>query len=204
MSLEWEQLYKLGTDVAGFALYHPAQLAHRNDTPCGWWDEAEPEFRDGRLVAFCTGSDGTFTLKFVQRPLSATEEKALVVSQAFRYVVEDERLYWDNTNCLPSEDTFESAEDDEHGWLELPNGRYRVTVHALDWFDGIPDAEREAAGDISHYVVRVEPVTSFREVPAPKSAPWLQASKSWHAHRVAQLGGSEEAEPGTTADGGGM
>jgi hypothetical protein len=116
------------------------------------------------------------------------EEKALVVSQAFRYVVEDERLYWDNTDCLPSEDTFERAEDDPHGWLELPNGRYRVTVHALDWFS-LPDAEREAAGDISHYIVRVERVPSFRGVPAPKSAPWLLASKSWHAKRVAQEGG---------------
>jgi len=168
MGLEWEQLYKLGTDVAGFALYHPARLAHRNNTPWGWWDEAEKEFRSGGLVAFCTGSDGTFTLKFVQRPLSAAEEKALVVSQAFCYVVEDGRLYWDNTNCLPSEDTFERAEDDPYGWLELPNGRYRITVHALDWFDGISDAEREAAGDISHYIVRVEPVASFRGVPAPK------------------------------------
>jgi hypothetical protein len=189
MGLEWEQLYKLGTDVAGFALYHPARLAHRSDTPCGWWNEAGPDFRDGRLVAFCTGSDGTFTLKFVQRPLSPAEEKALVVSQAFRYLVEDGRLYWDNTNCLPSEDTFESAEDDEHGWLKLPNGRFRITVHALDWFDGITAAEREAAGDISHYIVRVEPVASFRGVPAPTSAPWLQANRSWHAQRLKQLGG---------------
>jgi hypothetical protein len=188
MSLEWEQLYMLGTDVAGFALYHPDRLAHRSDSPLGWWDEAAEEFRTGRLVAFCTGSDGTFTLKFVQRPLSVAEEKALVVSQAFRYLVEDGRLYWDNTDCLPSEDQFERAEEDEEGWLVLPNGRYRVTVCALDWFTDLSDTEREAAGDISHYVVRVEPVPSFQDVPAPESAPWLQASKSWHAKWVEQRG----------------
>ena len=83
---------------------------------------------------------------------------------------------------------IERAEDDPHGWLELSNGRYRVTVHALDWFS-LPDAGREATGDISHYIVRVEPVSSFRGVPAPKSAPWLLASKSWHAKRAAQEGG---------------
>jgi hypothetical protein len=185
MALEWEQLYKLGTDVAGFALYHPVRLAHRGKAPLGWWEEAEQEFREGRLVAFNTGADGTFTLKFVQRPLFAAEEKALVVSQAFRYLVEDGQLYWDNTNCLPSEETVEEAAADPDGWLELPNGQYRITVHALDWFS-LPDAEREAAGDISHYIVRVEPVSSFREVLAPKSAPWLLASKSWHAKRVAE------------------
>lgn len=191
MSLEWEQLYKLGTDVAGFALYHPGRLAHRNEAPLGWWDEAEEEFRTGRLIAWCTGSDGTFTLKFVQRLLSLLEKKALVTSQAFRFLVEDGRLYWDNTDCLPSEDRHQSAEEDEYGWLELPNGKYRFTVHAFDWFS-ISDAERKAGGDISHYVVQVESVSSFDGVPAPASAPWLLASKSWHAKRVKEQQGDTE------------
>jgi hypothetical protein len=63
MSLEWDKLYKLGTDVAGFLFFHPTCLAHRKDDPTGWWgDDFAEEFRAGRLVAFCTGSDGTFTL----------------------------------------------------------------------------------------------------------------------------------------------
>ena len=186
MSLEWDKLYKLGTDVAGFAFYHPARLAHRNDDPLGWWmDDAEEEFRSGLLIAFCTGSDGTFTLKFVRRPLSIAEEKALVVRESFRYHVKDGRLFWDNTNCLPSEDRFENAEDDPNGWLELADGRYRFIVHAMDWFS-IPDSEREAEADISHYIVQVEPESSFKSVRAPKTAPWLLASKSWHDKRVSQ------------------
>jgi hypothetical protein len=201
MSLEWEKLYKLGTDVAGFALYHPSRLAHRKDDPLGWWgDKFADEFKAGRLVAFCTGSDGTFTLKFVQRPLTAAEERVLVAKESFRYDVQDGRLYWDNMNCLPSEDTFEDAEADQHGWLEVPNGPYRVTVHAMDWFS-IPDAEREADMDISHYLVRFEPVSSLEDVPVPNELPWLLASKSWHAKRAAQRSAGPEAAPGVPKPG---
>jgi hypothetical protein len=200
MSLEWDKLYKLGTDVAGFVFFHPARLAHRKNDPTGWcWDDFTEEFRTGRLVAFCTGSDGQFTMKFVRRPLTPAEEKVLVVKEFFRYDVRDGRLYWDNTNCLPCEDRFDNAEDDKDGWLELPNGSYRVTVHALDWFS-IPDAEREAEADISHYVVRLEAVSSLEDVSVPKEIPWLLASKSWHATRCAQQSASLKAEQGAAAD----
>jgi hypothetical protein len=193
-------LYKLGTDVAGFLFFHPARLAHRKDDPTGWWgDDFEQEFRAGRLVAFCTGSDGTFALKFVRRPLTLAEEKVLVAKECFRYDVRDGRLYWDNADHLPCEDEFENAEDDEHGWLELPNGPYRVTVHALDWFS-IPEAEREAEPAISHYVVRFEAVASLEEVPVPKELPWLLASKSWHEKRIAEQSASPEAEPDAAPD----
>jgi hypothetical protein len=137
----------------------------------------------------------------VRRPLTAVEERVLVVQEAFRYDVRDGRLYWDNTNCLPSEDQAEEAEDDEHGWLELADGPYRVTVHALDWFS-IPDAEREAEADISHYVVRFEPVSSVEGIRVPTDLPWLLASKSWHEKRAAQRSASPEAEPGAARDGG--
>jgi hypothetical protein len=203
MSLEWEVLYKLGTDVAGFGLYHPARLAHRRRDPAGWWArDATEEFRAGRLVAFCTGSDGTFTLKFIRRPLTQAEERALVIRASFRYEVRDGRLYWDNLDCLPSEDAFEEAENDEHGWLDLADGPYRVTVHALDWFS-IPDAEREAEADISHYLARFEPVASLEEAPAPTEPPWLMASKRWQEQRAAQQRSSLAAEPARAPDRGG-
>lgn len=186
MSLEWDKLYKLGTDVAGFVFFHPAQLAHRKNAPTGWWsNDFEEEARAGRLVAFCTGKDGTFTMKFVQRPLTPTEEKVLVVKESFRYEVRDGRLYWDNTNCLPNDFLFDNAEDDKNGWLELPNLPYRVTVHALDWFS-IPKEEREAEADISHYVVRFEAVSSLDDIPVPKKLPWLVPSKLWRKKQSAQ------------------
>ena len=133
-------------------------------------------------------------MKFVRRPLTPAEEKVLVVKECFRYEVQDGRLFWDNANCLPCEDQCENAEDDEEGWLELPNGPYRVTVHALDWFS-IPDTEREAQKDISHYVVRFELVSSLEDIPVPKELPWLLASKLWHEKRVTKQSASPEAEP---------
>jgi hypothetical protein len=193
MALEWDNLYSLGTDVAAFMFFHPARLAHRKASPIDWWsnDFAE-EVRAGLLVAFTIGSDGTRTMKFVRRPLSASEERALVTSASFRYLVQDGRVYWDNSDALPSDDQLNNAEEDQNGWIELPNGPYRVTVNALDWFS-IPDAEREAEADISHYVVRFEPVTSLDEVPVPTALPELIASKSWHRSR------QEQSSDGPTA-----
>jgi hypothetical protein len=196
MSLEWDKLYKLGTDVAGFLFFHPVHLAHRKDDPTGrWGDDFAEEFGAGRLVAFCTGKDGTFTMKFVRRPLTPAEERVLVVKESFRYEVLEGRVYWDNGNCLPCQDRFDNAEDDKNGWLELPNGLYRVTVHALDWFT-IPDAERKAARDISHYLVRFESVSSLEDIPIPKELPWLLPSKSWHEARIAQQSAGHEADSG--------
>lgn len=51
MSLEWDNLYKLGTDVAGFLFFHPRRLAHRKDDPSGWWGETfAEEFQAGRIT----------------------------------------------------------------------------------------------------------------------------------------------------------
>ena len=193
MPLEWNQLYKLGTDVAGFMFFDPKPLAHRKADANDWWSkDFTREFTAGTLVAFCTGSDGVFTLKFVRRPLTPRETSALVVKESFRYEVSNGRLfrngrlYWDNSDHLPSEEQLDEADEDPEGWLEIPNGRYRITVHALDWFT-LPESEREAEGDISHYIVQFQEVRSLKEIPVPTELPWLIASKSWHEKRQAEL-----------------
>jgi hypothetical protein len=191
--MEWDKLYALGTDVAAFMFFHPARLAHRKAAPIDWWfNDFADEFRSGLLVAFATGSDGTRTMKFVRRPLSASEERALVTNASFRYVVQDGRVYWDNSDALPSDDQLNNAEEDENGWIDLPDGPYRVTVNALDWFS-LPDVEREAEPDISHYVVQFEPVASLDEIPVPTALPELISSNSWHRKRQEQTGGGPAA-----------
>lgn len=180
MSMEWDSLYKLGTDVAAFMFFHPARLEHRKDSEMGWWeDEYHEEFQRGRMVAFMTGMDRTFTMKFVRRPLTTMEEKVLVISHPFRYQVQDGKVYWDNSDCLPNNDIYDDAEKDDEGWLEISNGKYRVTVHAMDWFS-ISDEEREAETDISHYIVRFEEVDSFDDIVVPEKIPELIASKRWY------------------------
>src|SRR5262249_17102333 len=156
------------------------------EDPIDWWfNDFQKEFQAGRLIAFSTNSDGVFTLKFVQRPLTATETKALIVKESFRYEVKNGRIYWDNTDHLPSDDQLDEAQDDPEGWLELPNGRYKVTAHSMDWFS-IPDAEREAEKDISHYIIQFEKVASFDDIPVSLTLPWLPPSKSWYEQRMAQ------------------
>src|SRR5690348_15488537 len=105
MGLEWDKLHSLSTDVAAFMFFHPRRLAHRKSAPIDWWsNDYQEEFRAGLLVAFTIGSDGTRTLKFVRRALTPIEERALVTKASFRYLVLDGRFYWDNGNCLPSND----------------------------------------------------------------------------------------------------
>jgi len=186
MGLNFNELYKLGTDVAAFVFFDDKELAHRKKDPLDWWTkDFQTEFIAGRLVAFSTGADRVFTLKFVERPLTAAETRALVISESFRYHAANGRVYWDNTDHLPSADQLDQAEKDPDGWLEIPTGRYKVTVNAIDWFS-IPAAEREAEKDISHYIVQFERVESFDQVTFPRALPWLGASKQWLQKRLAQ------------------
>jgi hypothetical protein len=180
--------------VSAFVFFDDKALAHRKEDPIDWWaTDARAELEAGRLVAFCTGSDGTFTLKLVQRPLTASERRALISQESFRLQIDHGRIYWDNTDHLPSEDRMAKADDDPDGWLSLPNGAYRMTVHALDWFS-VPTAEERAAEkDISHYVVHIEKVDALDATAVPATVPWLLASKRWHEQRNAQLGGTPPA-----------
>ncbi len=187
MPLELEQLYKLGTDVAAFLFFHPESLKHRAEDEIGWWDrDFIQEFTAGTLVAFSTGTDREFTMRFVQRPLTKNEISVAVSSADFRFEVRAGRFYWDNANALPCEDQLDDAMDDENGWVHIDSGLYRLTVYALDWFS-VAQSIRDSVGDISHYIVRLEPVTSFDEIPVPHEIPCLMPSFSWHENRLAQL-----------------
>lgn len=177
MSIEWEKLYKLGTDVAAFMFFDPELLQHRLEDDHDWWSiNPEQEFLEGTLAAFHTGSDGQFTMKFIQRPLSPLEKKVLVSQSSFRFVVRNERFYWGNSDSLPSDDQLYDANDDENGWISIPNGNYYLTVYALDWFS-IPESERKKAVDISHYLVGLHDVSAWNDSPIRNEIPWLSPSK---------------------------
>tara|TARA_R110002167_G_scaffold348500_1_gene559869 strand:+ start:543 stop:1133 length:591 start_codon:yes stop_codon:yes gene_type:complete len=188
MDLEFEKLYKLGTDVAAFLFFDPDLLSHRaEEKNIAWWsDDFRQEFSQGTLAAFCTGSDGQFTMKFVQRPLSQVEREVLVSSGSFRFVVRNGRFYWDNSNGLPCEDQLDDPHDDENGWVAIENGQYKLTVHALDWYS-VSDSKRELAGDISHYIVELERAGEWGDIAIPEQLPWLMPSKQWHEQRLQQL-----------------
>src|SRR5262249_45565191 len=62
----FDRTIALGTDVAGFFLFHPSDLAHRAQAPVGWYSHGfacRKEFEAGRLVAFDAGGDGVYRFR---------------------------------------------------------------------------------------------------------------------------------------------
>ncbi|MBX9669212.1 MAG: hypothetical protein K2X93_16425 [Candidatus Obscuribacterales bacterium] len=183
MALVMEQLYQLNTEVGAFFFFDGAQLKDRESDSGNWsMTDFHKEFEAGTLFAFQTATKGNFTLKFVQRPLSDAEKKALVAQHTFFYKVHHGRLYWDNGEHLPCAEGWDEADDDPEGWLTIANGEYKVTVYSQDWFT-MPEGEREAAGDISHYVVQFEQFKGKSAPAVPQFLPWLPPSTSWYNYR---------------------
>jgi hypothetical protein len=166
----------LGTDVAGFFLFHPDDLAHRAEAPLGWYGydfACRKEFEAGRLVGFGTGSDGGFRFRVTTGALHEREERARVGSWDFRLRVR-RRVLLDNGDCLPNEDFCDEADEADERWIKLPNGDYRVTVHVLAW--GQEQAQEQpdpnaAAEDLPHYVIRFEPVEDISAIPILSTTP---------------------------------
>lgn len=52
MSIMWGSIYKLGTDVAGFALYHPDRLKAWNKVDIGWWTRRKKRIGAGGWLPF--------------------------------------------------------------------------------------------------------------------------------------------------------
>lgn len=188
MPLEFDKLFALGTDSAAFLFFDPDTLTHRVDDDVGWWyEDFKQEFTFGKLAAFITGKDGQFTLKFVKRHLTSIEKRVLVSKADFRLEVTRGRFYWDNGEAIPCDfQALDANEEDKEGWLHLANGKYKLTVHALDWFS-VSEDEREAQVDPSHFIVRLQALEDFEGIPVPTSIPWLMPSKKWHEKRLEKL-----------------
>jgi len=180
----FDQLYQLRADSGAFLIYDSKSLAHRKNDAEDWWrTDFFKEFADGNLIAFQTSERRNFTLKFVQRKLTDVEQKALVCSHTFRCSVKNKGLYWDSADRIPHVNQQNDAADDPEGWLAIKKGEYSVTVSALDWFQDITEAEREAAGSIAHFVVQFEKA-SKQDIEIPAKLPWLPPSKKYLDQRT--------------------
>lgn len=111
----------LGTDVAGFAIYHPDDFQHRWDSEMArYYDDFAAESVKGRIVGWTTGSDGSWSIKLTDRPgeLPLVEGR----SAEFLLVVRRDRVLIDDTSCLPSTE-FEPAERPDTDDTRIPTGR---------------------------------------------------------------------------------
>lgn len=175
----------VGTDSASWFLFHPADLAHRDKDPINWWayDFAiRREFIAGTLVGVTTGGDGGFSVRLTDQGLTEREKKYAVKSQSFRLRVRHGRLLIDGGYVLPSE-YGESAAEDSPNWIKVQNRDYRVTVHALAWYEepGAVDQEGGATKNaLTAYVAVFEAGQELKLFDVPASIPQLDPSRPEH------------------------
>lgn len=111
----------------------------------------------GKVIAFCTGSDGAYTFRLTRGSLTKREQRWRSCSAEFLYTVHHGKVVLDsgfNTRSFS---------------FDIPNGHYRVTLHALNWWDepGVKEMSREE--QLASYVVCFEAVADPSSV---KAVPW--------------------------------
>ncbi|MGH9972204.1 MAG: LON peptidase substrate-binding domain-containing protein [Pyrinomonadaceae bacterium] len=170
------------TDSASWFLFHPADLARRDKDPINWWAydfAVRREFAAGTLVGVTTGGDGGFSVRLTDQGLTQRENKYAVKSQSFRLRVRHGRLLIDGGYVLPSE-YGESAAEDSPDWIKVQNRDYRVTVHALAWYEepGAVDHEGSATKNaLTAYVAVFDVVQGLKAFDVPSSIPQLDPSR---------------------------
>jgi Family of unknown function (DUF6386) len=173
-----------GTDGASFFLFHPEDLKHRKDSEPDWiWDDGATEYAAANLVGFDTGGDGGFSFRITEGDLTDQERQRLVCSWDFPYIVRHNRVFLDGGDNLPSLDQLADPLDTGNArlkdkWIDLPNGNYRVTVHAVRaWTDDT----RQAIEGLTSYVIRFQPIADIRSVEPAKGQVMLFHDKGWKA-----------------------
>lgn len=149
----------VSTDVAHILIFHPDDLAHAAEWPIAWYSEPfiyPAESAAGRLIGWCTTSDGGYALRLTDGALTEREESLAGPSWTFPYTVRQGRVFIDNSDALPGEEQMTQASDDPDGWIELESGDYAVTVTAIEW-SAEPGAGEQGADKLPNYVVQFRP-----------------------------------------------
>lgn len=176
-----------GTDGASFFLYHPQDLQHRLTSPHAWpfyHFAFRPESAAGRLVVFSTGGDGGYAFRITDGPLTEREQKWLASSWDFPYQVRHGRVYLDGGYALPSDNYFDDSERNLAQWISLPNGNYKVTVHAIEWHSepgALDEDEQPTDSALASYVIQFTPIQSLSAVPVHDTPPRMECDRKWQA-----------------------
>jgi len=176
-----DKTLSVGTDVAAWFLFHPHDLAHRRAAPHNWWSSdfaIFKEFAAGTLVAVNTRADGNSTVRFTNVGLTERELTYAVSSADFRLQVKHQSLYLDGGYVLPAEecDEIEGCDPEGYGWIELPNGNYRVRVHAIAWYDepgALDEDNYSTESALAAYVVHFQSVADLDSIAPPTTLPDL-------------------------------
>ncbi|PYB73215.1 hypothetical protein [Rhizobium wuzhouense] len=158
----------LATDVAHIVLFHPDDLGHAEHWPIAWYAETfiyPVESAAGRLIAWCTGSDGVFKLRLTTGDLSERERAFSGPSFVFPYRVRHGRVFVDNSDGLPGVEKMTDPSASPELWFDLADGDYAVTVTAVEW-EAEPSARDEGHETLPNYVVAFAPLDGRSIKPA--------------------------------------
>lgn len=128
------KIIKAGTDVAAFMIFHPNDLQHAKYWPIAWYADHfiySKESEAGKLIAWDTGMDGSFELRLTMDGLTRKEKSKAGAQYDFPITVRHNRLFVDNSDCLPGDQQMYDAADYEDAWYDIPNGDYVATVTAI-------------------------------------------------------------------------
>lgn len=170
---------RLATDVAHIVLFHPDDLVHAEHWPIAWYAESfiyPVESAAGRLIAWCTGSDGVFKLRLTTGELTARERAFSGPSFVFPYRVRHGRVFIDNSDGLPGVEKMIDPSTSPDFWFELADGDYAVTVTAVEW-EAEPGARDEGHETLPNYVVAFEPLDG-RSIKPARRPPDLIGSRN--------------------------
>ena len=134
------------------------------------------------MVAFDTGGDGGYAFRATDGSLTDREKKWLANSWEFRLVVRHRRVYVDGGYALPSDDYFDESDDHPEQWVELPNGNYKVTVNAIEWYSepgGVDSKGRPTDKSLASYVIQFRVVDDLSSVRSSRTPPRLETSKDY-------------------------
>ncbi|MFK3780312.1 DUF6386 family protein [Agrobacterium sp. NPDC089420] len=192
-----DRTIEIDTDVAGFLIFHPDDLAHRAADPIAWYAYSfayRKESAAGRLLGFGTGADGGFLIRLTMDQPTATEVKFAGARWSYPLIVRHGQVYLDNTDGLPGEEKMDDPGDFPDRWFSLPNGSYRVDVQA------IARSQPGAPEELPDYVVSFNPVADIAGIAVAGNLPDLRQAPGWQAKasgsQDAGFGLWQNAEPG--------
>ena len=187
----------VSTDGAQIVLADPASLLEHRHDPGGWQYTAGATLIDrqnGHFLYFSTGGDGGFEVRVTDRQLDPRESEHAGKSIVLRLRVGQAGLLLDGSYAWPDESAPEL--DDSYGsYFDIPTGDYAATITVIDRpmdseyrFTDIDDPE----GPLVDYVIQLDKVKDFTNVPMMEAMPTLIAYESPSIHEFYPMSYFEE------------
>jgi hypothetical protein len=191
-------------------IYHPADLAHRQDNPYGWLRESfayGPEAAEGRILGFNAEIEGV--VRLTTGGLSEREHRWKGQPWTFRYQVRHGKAFVGTEDSLQYVDHGEPWRNfkplPDNGF-ELANGAYAVTVYPIDWAaepGGMMDDRRRTAGALPDLVIvfkRVDDLHAIEATLGPVDFPYFVRGKPSLPAKISPLAWTQSRLEQTAPD----